>query len=438
MDKTLKEKLAQILADDAPKKEEKKDATDEKQVKELSAGIAESITKQVFEKLEASKKASDDSEKKAAKLNEVGASVASVTSPKIEVAEYQKSIYTKKNGKELVIGKSAAQDLGRWYKATAKHDSDGANDIRNEINSKYASITKNGVEPMNETNTADGGALVPTILANFIVEIKEDVAKMKSNSYGIDMTDMPSNTLDISKELTNPKVAWGGIEQYDTDKSTTSAQYETQTLTPYTVAGIITITNQLIADSPFSMVQILSRQLGRALATEEDRVAINGTGVNQPTGISTYTASSTVDAGDNLAFQHLNTAYWSMREAYRNTSTTFWIMNSSRMGLVQGLRDANNRPIYIDATLTTELPKLNNIRILENNNVANNRIYLVNLDYYMWAYKDGISIDIADQASVGSSDPINLWMRNMKAIRAEQRYDAELVDTRGLVSITNP
>lgn len=427
-EQSLREKLMQLVNETEPESEEKKE---EKQVESIKKDIAADIAKAVFEQQEKKDKAKKESKEKAAKLNSANASTG-----KIEVSGYKKAFYTKKDGKQMLVEKAVAEDCQKWFKAVASHNYDNANALKTEIDTKY--VTKNGLEPMNQTVAADGGVLVPTVLANFIVEIKEDVAKMKKYSNTLDMTGSPTNTFTIPKELGAPKVFWEGVEQYDSDKSTTSSQYESQSLTPYTVATITAITNQLIADSPFNMIKLLTARLGRALATEEDKVAIVGTGTSQPTGISTYTPSATVNAGGNLAFNHLNTAYWSMREQYRNSDRTFWIMNSSRMALIQGLRDSNNRPIYIDATLSTELPKLNNIRVLENNNVANNRIYLVNLDYYYWAFKDGVAIDIADQASVGTSDPVNLWQRNMKAVRAEQRYDAELVDTRALVSITSP
>jgi len=433
MDKDLKEKLAAYLMKDADKEETteevKEEKGDEKDIEKMKAQIADSIAKQVEEKL-ASAKAVEESKEKAVEVNAVNAS------PKIDVTEYKKSIYTKKNGEQLEVTKGAGIAIQDWYKSVSRRNYDEADKKRLEIESKFAHLVKNGVEPMNETVAADGGVLVPTILANFIVEIKDDKAKMRALADSFNMTGMSTNTLDVSKELTTPRLVWGGVEQYDADKSTTSAQYEKQSLTPYTVAAIATITNQLIADSPFNMIQRLSEQLGRAMATEEDRVAINGTGINQPTGISTYTASSTIAAGKNLTFDNMNAAYWAMRESYRTGAV--WIMNSSRMSLVQGLKDSQNRPIYLPATLTGQPPMINNLPVIENNNVANTSIYLVNMKYYMWAYKDGLIIDIADQASVGSSDPINLWMRNMKAVRAEARYDAELLDVRALCEITSP
>lgn len=408
---------------EAEAKVEEEKVEEEKEVEDTKKAITDEIIKAVKEEMK-EVKASKKSEEKAEKLAQVS---------NIEVKEPRKTFYTTKTGDKLEMSRSQAQDIKTWYNAVLRKDFGQVKKSFGEMESKYSAVYKGGLEPLNESTAADGGVLVPTILANFIVEIQEDLAQIRPNCTEIPMDGMKSNSLDIGKELTNPQVQWEGIEQYDSDKSTTSAQYEKQTLTPYTVAALMSITNQLIEDSPFNMPQILAQQLGRRLALESDRISILGTGVNQPTGLDTYTPSTTINAGGLLGFQHLINAFWAMRQQYRNDS--FWVMNSQRVSLVHGLRDTNNMPIFVPSLTTSNPPMLAGRPVLENNFVQNDRIYLVSLKYYYFASKGGIRIRTSDQVTVAGVDH---WSRNMTSIRAEERYDSELVDTRGLVMIQNP
>ena len=132
---------------------------------------------------------------------------------------------------------------------------------------------------------------------------------------------MTSSQLNISAESTKPVMSWGAE---GANKSTTSMTFAQVTLTPYKLSGIVTITEELMEDAIFDMVRIITNRMGEAIANEEDRAFLTGSGSGRPTGLNSYTLP-VQDAGGALSFDHINSAYWRLPQAYREKAV--WLMN---------------------------------------------------------------------------------------------------------------
>lgn len=255
------------------------------------------------------------------------------------------------------------------------------------------------------------------------------MAQIRSRAFVIDMTGI--NQLNLPGIQTRPIVSWNAEAA---QKATTSVQFSTASLTPYILAGIIVVTQQLIDDSPFNVVQIVSQLLGEAIATAEDAAFASGSGTGQPTGIDTYTAGFTVAAGGALSWTHINSAYYGMPQGHRANAT--WLVHKDTLALLANLADSQNRPILDLSTALTGAgtPTLRGNPVIENNDISLNTIYLVDLNYYWIGYARGLSIDTSDQTVIRG---VSMWERNEVAIRAEEKLDGELVTTRALATITS-
>ena len=379
-------------------KEEKKVDTD---IEKIAASIASKMA-------EYSKVSKEDVEKKVEveKVNEV------------KVIDRKEKLFRTRKGTDISLMRSEVEGLSGWFKSFFKGDKAGIL----EYFQKW--------EPLNETTNAEGGFLVPTLLYNVIVNWQEDEAVIKPRSKIIDMTGMKTNQLNISGLNSKPKVSWTAEQA---QKATSSIEFTQQSLTPYKLAAIIPVTDELIEDSPFNIISIIGEELARAVTKEEDRVFTVGTGAAQPTGIDTY-VFTTINAANNLTLDQIQSAYFRLGQTYRNKA--YWIMNSRVIENIANMKDTTNRPLLLEEGIINEpgFPALKRRPVLEQNDLGSDKIFFIDLSYYWIGIKHPMRISMADQATVAG---YNLWERNMKAVRIEERVDAELTTTRCGTEISN-
>ena len=429
-------KKPEEVVEETPKPEEA--PAEEVSTDEAIQDAAEKVLKAINEKMAVKKAAEVEVEKKKAMVFDV------------KINENRQKVYTTAKGVDVRASLDEARHINAWFKSlVAFKRSKSPDDFYNlkreaEVLEKMAIHQK--LEPLNTVTAGDGGVLVPTIMYNMIVPFLEDIAKIKQNSRVIDMTGV--KTLDIPNIEAGSYVGWNSETA---QKTTTSMVFGHQTLTPYILAGIIVITQQLLDDAPFAMLQIISQELARCIAKAEDAAFASGSGVGQPTGIDTYTPIYTVGAGTALAFNHFHSAFYGMPQSYRESSGLRWLMHRNNILLTAGLADTSGRPIFdnlnpmSNLTNNTRSPQILGIPVIENNDISEKTIYLVDLQYYWIGQSRGLSIDVATEATIGGNiDTLkgyykagnNLWERNEIAIRAEEKIDGELVTTRALTTIT--
>ena len=393
-----------IHSEKREEKEVKKEVKEEKKVDEVSE-----VAKNIAEKLAELQKVSKKDEVKKKEITELA---------NVKLVDRKVKLFTTAKGRDVSLKQSQVEGLSKWFKAFVRQDKAG---VQNYFQ-KW--------EPLNEGTAAEGGYLVPTLLYKVIVDFKEDEAVILPRANVIDMTGMKTNELDVSGIATKPKVYWTAEKS---QKSTTSVTFSQQSLTPYTVAAIVPLTNQLLEDSPFNIVSLVSKALADAVTKEEDRVFVVGTGTAQPTGIDAYTFRST-SCGGALSIDHIQDAYFGLPQAYR--SKAVWIMNSRTIADIAKLKDSNNRPILLEEGIVTEpgFPALKRRPVLEQNDLASSKIFFGDLSFYWIGLKRPMNISIAKEATVAG---YNLWERNMTAIRIEERIDGEVVNTKAFYELTN-
>jgi len=341
-----------------------------------------------------------------------------VENKEVKLIDRNEKILTTRFGKDVTLKHSQILGLTDWFKAFARDD-------KASVMSYFQKH-----EPLNETTNAEGGFLVPTLLYNVIVKWQEDEAVIKPHAKIIDMSGMKTNQLNISGIASKPRVSWTSEQSA---KSTSSMEFKQQSLTPYKLAAIVTITDELIEDSPFNIVQLISAELADAITKEEDRVFAVGTGAAQPTGIDAYAWAST-NCGGAMTLDHIQTAYFRVGQSYRSNS--YWLMNSRAIEHIANLKDSNNRPLLLEEGIISDskFPALKRRPVLEQNDIASSKIFFVDLSKYWIGIKHPMRIEMAKEATVAGD---NLWEKNLKAIRIEERIDAENVDIRAGYELTN-
>lgn len=336
----------------------------------------------------------------------------------VKVVDKIHKIYELKSGKAVTMKESEMSHLSSWFKGFLNKD----RDVMKEYIQK--------LEPLQTGSNADGGYLVPTLLHNAIVDILEDLAVVKPRATIIDMTGMKTNQLNIDSIIGKPQTYWTdelGV------KGSSSMTFDQVSLTPYKLASIVTLSTELRDDTPFNIIQIISKAFADSVAKAEDRAFMTANGTGRPTGIDNYTFT-TINAGGALRFNHLVSAYWALPQAYRQRAV--WIMNGRTIADISNIADTTGQPILKDQGVLTEpgIPVIKGRPVLEQNDVDSDKIFFGDLSAYWIAIKRPMVIDVADQATVGT---YNLWQRNMLGVKVEERVDGELTTTRSFVEVSN-
>lgn len=274
----------------------------------------------------------------------------------------------------------------------------------------------------------DGGFLVPQDYATDFVASRQDLTVMRR--AGATVIQMVGNTFNIPNLATRPNAFWTNELAA---KSSTSASWTNLTLTPYTLAAYMTASNQVIADAKIggNLIDVITRLLTEAIAREEDKAFFVGSGTGQPTGLTTYTVTQ-VDAGGATDADDLVNAYYTLGQGYRDSAA--WFMNSRQLRVVRTLKDSQGRYIFENAVNGSGFPTILGRPVFEQNNMASNEIWFGDPAAYWIGDREGISVRVSDEASVGGQ---SAFERNFTIIRVEERVDGELADTRGFVEIIN-
>lgn len=140
---------------------------------------------------------------------------------------------------------------------------------------------------MEEGDQSQGGYLVPeefraqlliTPVEAVVVKPRATVVPMQANRIG-----MPAVV-----DATHANSLYGGVRAYRTgeaaQKTGSKPELSRVYLTLHKLTGLVTVTDELLEDSPISLVPLLSQMFNTTIAFEEDDDYLVGNGVNRPLG----------------------------------------------------------------------------------------------------------------------------------------------------------
>jgi HK97 family phage major capsid protein len=286
------------------------------------------------------------------------------------------------------------------------------------------------LQVMAEGTNALGGYLVPDEWYQTIVEELRNDTVIRPRAKVISMK---TNQLNITQLATRPKVYWRGEAA---TKSTSTAEFAQISLTPYSLAVIVVMTKELVADATIGgdIISFMTDKIVTAIAEEEDKAFMTGNGSGRPTGIDNYAATvhrivatpANVLAADSLieVVSRLGTKY--LRNAV-------WIMNSVTYRKAMQLKDSQNRYLFVPAPNTDSFGTILGYPVLRQDDLAQNHIWFGDLKGYWIGVREGISIMQSEEAQVAG---YSLFERNEIALRVEERIDGELADLDSFVCLT--
>ena len=270
-----------------------------------------------------------------------------------------------------------------------------------------------------EGTAALGGYLVPEEYANMIVEDLRDATVMRQIA---DVMTTTSDTLHLPNLATRPKAAFRAEAAV---KNTSTVQWGENVFTPYSLATIVSLSNELVADASLggSIINNVTRLIVQSLAEREDAAFWTGSGSGQPTGMSQYSPGTiAVGAGgtDAQRADAIKQTWVRLGQGYR--SRAVWVMNSTSLERVVTLKDTQGN--YLTSRLG-DSPQLTLMGrpIYEQNDIAGGTAYFGDFSYYKIVDREGISTRVSDEATVAS---VSGFERNITHVRVEKRVDGEL------------
>jgi len=389
--------------------EKKQSESEDKEIDDLASKFAESVMSKVDSKLDSVIQALD-------KKSEA----------QIEVKSAPAIIVDKKYGKKTV------EELGDIkFKLENRK-----NKTYNEISAKsihfitaLATGDRQKLQLLTEGTAASGGYLVPDDFANMIVEDIRDNTVMRNIA---DVMTTTSDTFHLPNLATRPKAAWrseGAV------KNTSTATFGENVFTPYSLAVIVGLSDELVADAQLgvgnSIVNYVSQLMSQSLAEAEDKAFFTGSGTGQPTGISQYSLGSVAAAGtDSSKADAIINTYMRLPQGYR--SRGIWVGNSSTIETTQTLKDTQGN--YLIARLAdSPILTLKGRPVYEQNDIADGTLYYGDFSYYKIVDREGVRVRISDEATVASQ---SAFERDLTFVRVEKRVDGELTLAQAIRSVT--
>lgn len=302
-----------------------------------------------------------------------------------------------------------------------------------EFFSALYSGDKQKLQILSEGTAADGGYLVPEEFANVIIE---DIRDMNIMRQLASVMTTNTDTVHIPSLVSRPKAAWRAEKAV---KNTSTATFTENVLTPYSLAAIVPLSNELVADAQLgvggSIVNYIAGLMSTSLNEKEEQAFWVGSGTGQPTGIDggaytlrTYAAGA--GASDVQRADAIINAYSNTPQGYRNRA--IWVGNMGTWGEVARLKDSQNRYLLTDlAGSNTQM--LKGRPVYESNYLAGGTLLFLDPSFYQIVDREGISVQISNEATVAGS---SAFEKNLTYVRVEKRVDAELLLPAAVTKVT--
>lgn len=239
---------------------------------------------------------------------------------------------------ETAESKSRAVTTG-FFKALASTNQAGMAEAQKAVRAEYKAKAQTIGTP------DEGGILVPlTVDENIRTEL-----------------DYISPIRRIARVISNAPArlqlpAASGGDAYWVDEADlipeTAVTFSVKELVPEKLASRIKgITMEFLQDAAInpSAQALLESQLAQKAALVENAAFVNGDGANKPFGFrsAAVTPASLAQAGAALAWGDLLALQFKLPSAQRNNGV--YVMSSAALAKVLGLKDAQNRPLYINS-----------------------------------------------------------------------------------------
>ena len=284
-----------------------------------------------------------------------------------------------------------------------------------------------------DVNRGTTGVLeLPKTLSQTIWQESEHLSVVQSLSPRMEL---PGGGVDIPIITGDPEAEWVSETE---EKKVSRPSFANKNLKGYTLAVIVPFSNQFRRDLP-ALYSAIEQKLPQALAKKFDRTAL-GFAPSPGTGFDTLADAPTQELTGSYA-DYL-AALGTVGGASDDADITAWALSKSAEIDALGIADTAGRPLLIqDIQNQGAIGSILARPVFKSNYASDAATNVVGIagdwNSTAWGFVEGISISISDQATLNDGGtPLNLWQRNMFAVRAEVEVGFAVRDANRFVKLT--
>lgn len=255
--------------------------------------------------------------------------------------------------------------------------------------------------------------------------------------------DLPGSGLSVDIITGEPEAEWVGETN---EKPVKRPTFSSKLMTPYTMAVIVPFSNQFRRDKARLYAEIV-RKLPQALAKKLDKTIFGGAAA-PGSNFDTLAGAATVGIAGKT-YKGLIAADQAI--ATGGGTLNGWALSPQARGLLLGAEDTTGRPLFINNVQTDgAVPALLGSPVYQTQGVymtdyngatagTDNQLGFAGdwTSAHIGVVED-IQLDISTQATINDGGTqINLWQRNMFAVRAEFEVGFRVRDIAHFVRLSN-
>jgi HK97 family phage major capsid protein len=222
------------------------------------------------------------------------------------------------------------------------------------------------------------------------------------------------------------------------EKPISRPTFGSKLMQPYTAAVIVPFSNQFKRDKAALYNEVV-RKLPQALAKKLDSTVLGGTAPGS--NFDTLTGAPSIGLGTDT-YDGLVAADQSISAA--DGVLNGWALSPQARGLLLGSKDTTGRPLFINSPVTDgSVPSLFGQPVYTSRGVYKagtpNRLgYAGDWTGATLGVTEDITLSISDQATINDGGTqLNLWQRNMFAVRVEFEVGFRVRDINRFVQLTD-
>lgn len=252
----------------------------------------------------------------------------------------------KRTGSGNDDGESKAEKCSMWARAVVDAHTVGVPNL-SEKQQNVIRAVQDEYKALNVGTDTQGGYLAPTEMVREIIKQIVEISPVRSlarvRNTSFKAMEIPTRTGTGSARR---------VHETGTKTATDEPTYGLEEITLPEAYALIDITNQMLEDSAFDIVNEIRMDASEQFAVLEGSEFVSGTGVGSMQGILTNSSveenvsgsAATIADTDGQA-DGLLTLKYALKSGYGNNAR--WIMNRKTIGSVRKLKDGNNNYVWM-------------------------------------------------------------------------------------------
>ena len=271
------------------------------------------------------------------------------------------------------------------------------------------------------TNNA-GGYLVPT---EYRAELIKRLPELSELFPFVRKVPVITDAGEYPKLDTDVTITWGRSENAAVTE--TDPVFAHLTWTVRNMSAITYLSRELVSDANPGIIETITSLFSEAVAAERDKMIAIGDGSTQPEGIYSAAGLSSVAVGGSLTYAKLVELKFELKRKYHRNAR--WLLSSTNLQRVTSITDDDNLPIFRDALVAGESPRILGRPYSIQDDLPDSVIFFGDLSHYLWFDRERM---IIESTSTGG----NTFAKHQVAVKVVERCDGKLGITEAFVKAT--